>query len=222
MRLLSVVGASPGIGKSRLCASLTEWLSDSGWLVDHFEEDHVLTRPAFAQVAADFTTTGRVDPAVLVDATVRYVTEAAVAGVEVIVMDSLIPYVPSLIALGYDEPQIAAIVDGLADRIAAFPTMAIFLDGDASTSLGRAAAREGPDWLGWYAAKLARYGVLAAPEPNLDALSDYLSRERALTLRVLRRQPWALSVVERVDELSPEDVFEVVRHAVTGFCGPAP
>jgi len=149
MRLAAVVGAAPGIGKSRLCASLVDWLTDEGLAAGHFAEEHVLSRPAFAAVASEFTTTGRVSSTVLVDATVRYLADAAATGIAVVVMDSLIPFVPSLLAFGHLEHDIAAIVDDLATRIAAIPTVTVFLDGDASTALPRAAEVRvcaPPDW----------------------------------------------------------------------------
>ena len=135
MQLVAVVGASPGIGKSLLCTSLATWLSGEGWAVDHFEEEHVLTRPAFAQLAADFTTTGTVGPDVFVDTTVRYLTDAEATNIDVVVMDSLLPFVPSLLAFGHSEDDIDTIVDGLAERIATIPTLVVFLDGDATLGL---------------------------------------------------------------------------------------
>ncbi len=216
MRLIAVTGASPGIGKSALCTALTRWLAQAGLSVDQFEEDHVLSRPAFATVAVDFTVTGAVSPTVLIDATVRYLADAEAAGVEVVVMDSLVPYVPSLLAFGHSEQNIAEILDELAARIATIPTLAVFLDGDAATGLRRAAAREGPEWLRWYAAKLARYG-LVGHDADLASLSDYLARERDTTLHILRRQPWDLIVVDHADKVPPDDVFHTVVTAVMAF-----
>jgi thymidylate kinase len=223
MWLVAVVGAAPGIGKSRLCVSLVDWLTDAGLAVDHFAEEHVLNRPAFAAVAAEFGATGRVSPTVLVDATARYLADAAAAGTAVVVMDSLIPFVPSLLAFGHTEHDIAGIVDDLASRIATFPTVTVFLDGDAATALPRAAAREGNDWLAWYTDKLARYGLLADPEPDLTAVCEYLSHERATTLRVLRRQSWNLVIIEHADTSPHEQVFHTARQAVAALItDPAP
>lgn len=72
MRFIAVAGSCPGIGKSTLCTALVCWLSDAGLRVDHFEEEHVLTRPQFAQVATEFTDTGVVGGASFVEATVCY------------------------------------------------------------------------------------------------------------------------------------------------------
>jgi len=35
---------------------LVDWLTDAGLAVDHFAEEHVLHRPAFAAVATEFAT----------------------------------------------------------------------------------------------------------------------------------------------------------------------
>jgi thymidylate kinase len=216
MLLISVVGAAPGIGKSSVCASLAEWLSAGGRRVDHFQEEQVLTRPRFARVAADFASTGVVEPRVLVDATVHHLNDAAAEGVEVALVDSLIPYMPSLLAFGHDEASIAGIVTTLSARIAAFPTLVVYLDGDPAVALHRAAARDGQKWLSAYADKLARYG-LVAEGADAEALRAYLDTERAITLRILRRQPWELAVVADADRGSPDEVFTAVRAAVTRF-----
>jgi nucleoside-triphosphatase THEP1 len=49
--LVTVWGSSPGIGKSTLCAGLSEWLSGAGLRVDLFREEEILTRPQYAEVA---------------------------------------------------------------------------------------------------------------------------------------------------------------------------
>jgi thymidylate kinase len=223
VRLIAVSGASPGIGKSVLCQALAGWLTQAGLSVDHFEEDHVLRRPAFARVADDFQTTGRVRPRVLVDATVRYLRDAAADGTDVVVMDSLVPYVPSLLASGHHEQEITRIVSELAVRIGSIPVLIVFLDGDAVVGLRRASAREGEPWLRWYAAKLLRYGLIGDHQPDLATLREYLSHERATTLRVLQRQPWQLLIAEHADTTAPADLFATVRASVEPFlAGQAP
>jgi adenylate kinase family enzyme len=42
--LISVIGSSPGVGKSTLCRALADWLAGVGVSVDHFEGAEVLTR----------------------------------------------------------------------------------------------------------------------------------------------------------------------------------
>lgn len=120
---------------------------------------------------------------------------------------------PLLLAFGHTEQGINTVLDKLARQIVAIPTLAVYLDGDAATALGRAVEREGPDWLGWFGAKLAGYGKVPM-EPEWAGLCAYLSHQRDTELRVLRRQPWDLLVVERADEVTPDAVFSSVRVTV--------
>ena len=107
--LISVVGSSPGVGKSTLCRSLAAWLSGTGASVVLFEEADILTRPAFRSVAGEFGDgTGSVRPETLVDAVRAYVTQEAAAGRDHLVTDALLPFVPSLVAWGHDEDTLAA------------------------------------------------------------------------------------------------------------------
>jgi hypothetical protein len=209
VRIIAVCGSSPGVGKSLLGGTLADLLSAAGERVEHFAEEHVLSRPEFAEVATAFTETGIVAPGVLVDATVKYLTAAAAAGADTVILDALIPYVPSLLAFGFAESGINRIITGLASRISFWPVLAVFLDGDATVALHRAIAREDPGWLDWYGDKLCRYG-LVEPAADVPALAAYLERERDVTLRVLRRQPWRLAVVERADAKSPMEVLGAV------------
>ena len=71
--LITVWGASPGVGKSTLCAGLSQWLADAGLRVDHFREEEILTRPQFAAVAEDFKATGAVDLGTLIATTAQFV-----------------------------------------------------------------------------------------------------------------------------------------------------
>jgi hypothetical protein len=90
----------------------------------------------------------------------------------------------------------------LGDILAPLRPVMIFLDGNASTALSRAAAREGPAWLDWYIGKLARYEV--NPEVHdVASAAEYLRRERAVTLSVARRQNWGLIVIEHATDLTP-------------------
>jgi thymidylate kinase len=212
--VVAVNGVAPGVGKSRLCTTLAAHLTGAGWHVALFPEEYVLQHPAFAEVAAQFTTTGIIDPDVLVEASVTYLAHTADAGADVVVLDSLIPYVPSLLAFGYDEDAIDLLVAGLTARIAGTAVLAVFLDGDPDRALRRAIAREPDGWLDWFITKLARYRLIG-PEPGLDQVHAYLASQRDLTLRVLRRQPWALLVVADADRLPADHVTGLVGNQVT-------
>ena len=106
--LISVWGASPGIGKSTLCAGLSQWLAGAGLRVDHFREEEILTRPQFAAVAGHFQATGAVEPPALLTATTQFVDSVLARGDDVVVADALMPFVPSLLAMGHSDQAIHA------------------------------------------------------------------------------------------------------------------
>jgi hypothetical protein len=220
VRFIAVAGSCPGIGKSTLCGAIVGWLAGVGLRVDHFEEEQVLSRPQFAQVAAEFTGTGVVESASFVDATVRYLADVAAAGTDVAVTDALVPWVPSLLAFGHSEQSVNRVLDEFAGRIASTPTVVVYLDGDADAALSRAVEREGPGWLDWFGAKLARYGRVTPDHTRAD-ICDYLAQQRATELRVLKRQPWDLLIVENADELSPDAVLRTVRDRLAEFVAAA-
>jgi len=73
--LVAVFGASPGIGKSTLVRQLAESVPP-GSRVDQFDEEDVLSRPEFADVARQFRATGNVDIDTLLDGSARFVVTA--------------------------------------------------------------------------------------------------------------------------------------------------
>lgn len=211
--LITVWGASPGMGKSTLCTGLARRLTDAGLRVDHFREEDIMTRPQFAAVAEEFTATGRVEPATLLAATARFVESVLRSDDDVVIADALVPFVPTLLAMGHDEPAIDAFLADLTPVLAPVGPVMVFLDGDAATALPRAARREGPHWLDWYVAKLARYRVEPAVTDAASAVT-YLRRERAATLATVRRSRWQLVVVDQADRLSPAEVLEAAQHGL--------
>ena len=194
MRLISVVGAAPGIGKSTFCQQLVAGLRAGGERVDHFAEAEIMTRPVYAVAAQQFRDTGFIQPRVLVDCTVTYLRQAAAAGVQVVVADALTPFVPSLLAFGHREQDIVEIVRELAAQLPDVRAEVMFLDGDVATALNRAATREGPDWLAWYTTKLARYHLLPDRPTDTD-LHTYLAHQRATTLRVATALGWPVTIL---------------------------
>lgn len=211
--LIAVWGASPGIGKSTLCAGLSEWLSRTGLRVDHFQEEEIMTRPQYAEVASHFTATGEVERDALLSATARFADSVLAAGTDVVVADALMPYVPSLLAMRHSEQAIAAFMADLADILAPLRPVMIFLDGDPAAALSRATAREEPGWLEWYIGKLARYQVRPEVHDSASA-ADYLRRERAVTLSVVSRQDWGLILIENATELTPDEVLHAAQQGL--------
>lgn len=217
-RLIALAGSSPGIGKSTACRALCRRLREAGLRVDHFEEDHIRSRPEFAGVAADFDQTGAVSPQVLLEATASYVTAAR----DVIVTDALMPYIPSLLAFGQTQTAIASFLDRLDDVLAPLDPVLVYLDGDPDRALARASEREGPQWLDWFVAKLARYRV-SPPVHDPPTAARYLRYERELTLRLLGTSRWRLAIIPDADRGSPEEVeAAVLAHLSREFAGGSP
>ena len=216
--LISVCGASPGVGKSTLCGGLARWLTDAGLRVDHFREEEILTRPQFAAVAEQFKANGTVELGTLRAATAEFVAAVVASGDDVVIADALMPYVPTLLAMGHGEGTIEAFMTDLTEVLAPVGPVMLFLDGNAGAALPRAARREGEQWLDWYVAKLSGYEVTPAVTDVASAVR-YLRREREVALDVVRREGWGLAVVERADELSREEVLRVARRELKPWLG---
>ncbi|MER5439467.1 ATP-binding protein [Streptomyces sp. NPDC002790] len=194
--LIAVVGSSPGVGKSTLCGALARWADASGAVVDHFEEADILVRPAFSAVAEEFAGgAGSVRPRTLVEATRSYVEQARADGVDVLVTDALIPFIPSLVAWGHDETAIAEVVHDLEEAVQPARVTVVFLRDDPEVALRRAVEREGPQWADWYVDKL-RNSPGTASVSDLASAADHLRRESELTLRRLAATRWNVVSVD--------------------------
>ncbi|MYV46665.1 hypothetical protein [Streptomyces sp. SID2888] len=211
--LITVWGASPGVGKSTLCTGLSQWLADTGLRVDHFREEEILTRPQFAAVAEEFKATGTVALRTLITAAAKFVDAVVASGDDVVVADALMPFVPTLLAMGHGEETIDAFMTDLTAVLARVRPVMVFLDGNAESALSRAATRDGEQWLDWYVGKLASYQV-SPPVADVASAVQYLLRERAVTLGAARWKDWGLIVIERADELSPSEVLRVAQRSM--------
>ncbi|MQY40594.1 hypothetical protein SRB17_86270 [Streptomyces sp. RB17] len=116
--LISVWGASPGVGKSTLCDGLSRWLAGAGLRGDHFREEEVLTRPQFTAVAEEFKATGRVRLQTLIAGTAQFVDAVVASGDDVVITDALVPFVPTLLAMGHGEEAIDAFMSDLTEVLA--------------------------------------------------------------------------------------------------------
>lgn len=214
--LIAVVGSSPGVGKSTLCRALARRAAESGATVDHFEEADILSRPAFRPVAEEFAGgSGSVRPGTLVESTREYVAKARAEGVDILVTDALLPFIPSLVAWGHDETAIAAVLAELARAVRPTHVSVVYLRDDPDTALRRAVAREGPAWLDWYVTKLG-----AAPGTrsvkDLPSAAEHLRREEELTLRLLAGTHWRVLRVD-VGGRDAERTERYVRENLPGL-----
>lgn len=142
-------------------------------------------------------------------------------GYDVVVTDALIPFVPSLRAWGQSEETIDQFLRELREILAPARTVLVYLDGDPSPALSRAAEREGPDWLTWYITKLSRCQVTPAVH-DIDSACGYLRREREVTLRLAGRQPWDLVRIDNADQLPRHTVQETAVASLTQLLGGGP
>lgn len=196
--IIAVDGASPGIGKSTLCAALAPALG-----ADQFREEEILTRPEFAPAADEFKTGGRIKPETILRSMREF---AKTSGL--VVTDALLPFVPSLLVWGYDETAIGEFHDALSQAIEPARVIFVYLDGDPDQALRRACEREEPGWLDWL---LGKFGV-----PDRSAMIEHLRRQRDITLRLVARQPWSLVVLDAdqpTDRVLADAIRDVRDHA---------
>ncbi|MFI0815832.1 hypothetical protein ACH4TX_00930 [Streptomyces sp. NPDC021098] len=206
VRLISVIGSSPGVGKSTLCRAVAEWLADTGASVDHFEEADILTRPAFRPVAEEFAGgAAAVQPATLVECTRAYVAESLAAGKEYLVTDALLPFIPSLVAWGHEETALVEVMAELNRAVEPAQVTMVYVHDDPETALRRAVEREGAAWEDWYVRKLAGSPGTRAVH-DLPSAAAHLRFEAELTRRLLSRTPWHVLTVD-AGSLNAEEAF---------------
>ncbi|RKN47313.1 hypothetical protein [Streptomyces hoynatensis] len=196
MRVISVLGSSPGVGKSTLCRALAEWLSGTGASVDHFEEEDILRRAAFRPVAEEFDGgAGSVRPATLVACTRAYVAESLAQGRDYLLTDALLPFIPSLVAWGHPEETLRRVIAELDRVVAPAEIVLVYLRDDPEKALRRAIDREGSAWGDWYVAKLAAAPGTRAVH-DLASAAAHLRAEAELTRRLLAESPWPVLTLD--------------------------
>ncbi|MCX4675431.1 hypothetical protein OG413_08875 [Streptomyces sp. NBC_01433] len=216
--LISVIGSSPGVGKSTLCRAVADWLTDAGASVDHFEEADVLTRPAFRPVAEEFAGgAAGVRPATLVACTRAYVEESLGSGKDHLVTDALLPFVPSLVAWGHDENTLIHVMAELTRAVEPAEVTVVYVHDDPDTALRRAVDREGAAWEDWYVARLAGSPGTRAVH-DLASAAAHLRYEADLTRRLLARTPWHLLTVE-AGVLNAQEAFAHTRRHLAEALG---
>lgn len=196
-RALLVVldGVAPGVGKSTLAAGVADWCAGLGVRVDHFREAEILSRPAFSGVARQFRDRDRVAPDALLDAIESYLAALDADGMDVAILDALLPFIPSLLAWAYDDAAVGAFVTDLTELLRGRPLLVLYLDGDPEQAIARAVGREDPGWLAWL---VSRYVGVRCGGPVRDAASlvEHFRRRRRLTLRLLIERGWDLVVLD--------------------------
>lgn len=211
--IIAVDGVAPGIGKSTVATALAARLAARGFAVDHFREEDILTRPAYGAVAKQFRDIGRVEPRLLLEATASYLADSCCAGVDVVVVDSLLPFIPSLLAWGHDRRTIATFVQELTDVLRNTSSVLIYLDGPVEQALDRAVRREGETWLPWL---IGRFAGAAEPVTDLASLCGHLKRRRQTTLPLLSAHGWNVVLVEDAQRRRTEEIVTLALDALRG------
>ncbi len=183
--IVAVSGCAPAVGVSTLTRGLRDVFARDQ-RVDLVEEDEVLTRPVFAPMARELAVTGACGTATLAGCVTDFIRESAASDYDVVVCDSLFPFVRSL--SDWDNGEIA--IDGFlaecTEAIGLTPFTVIYLDADVRSALRYAAEREPAGWLKWYVTNLVR-NETAGAATELDLAVGVLEREREIALRLMWR-----------------------------------
>jgi thymidylate kinase len=192
-----VTGAGPGLGKSTLSQAITKHLETAGLSVQAFREMEIENHPAFVQVMKEFITSGEASRTTLLEAADSYL-KGVDGTAQVIVLDALFAYLPSLLAWGDTDVEILDFFDQMAGLLTNFKVIEIHLTGDVKAGLKRAAKREGGDWLAEHITKVS--GYRGAPKiSTLEDAVDYLNALALRSISLLTTTPWAVAFVNADD-----------------------
>ena len=198
--LIAVTGDGPGLGKSTLVRLLHGALS-SRFEVELFREEDILTDPSFDTVMAEFRRTGEASIDALISGASRFSQSVRTRRPVVVVLDSLLPYLPSLFAWGLTDTEIADFFATLASALEPTRLIQLHLAGDVREGLQRASRREGGDWLERQIVKTNSYrgsGQVSSAQDLVGYLEAGAQRARVL----LRNAPWPVEEIDAFDGLT--------------------
>ena len=150
--------------------------------------------PEFATVATQFRATGEVVLDALLDASARFVTSAR--NYDLVVTDTLFPFVPSLLAWGHDETTIRSFLSQLHTLLRPLHPIVVYLDGEPAEALSRAASRSGDAWLRVCLAKASTYKTVPPIQDLADTVA-HLRHERDVTLQAMIDTGYSVVVLPR-------------------------
>jgi hypothetical protein len=206
--IVAVSGCAPAVGASTLARGLHDVFSRDQ-RVDLVEEDEVLTRPVFAPMARELAVTGACGTATLAGCVTDFIRDSAASEHDVVVCDSLFPFVRSL--SDWDNGEIA--IDGFlaecSEAIGLTPFTLVYLDADIHAALRNAAEREPAGWLEWYVTNLVR-NETAGTASQLDLAVGVLEHEREVALSLMAKHGWD---VRRIPETHLLNIVEVLERA---------
>ena len=194
--LVLINGAVPGLGKSTLATHLTGRLRESGRDVELFQEEEILDRPEFTAVIQEWRTTNRVADGTLLAATSEYLAWCRHRSANVYVLDALLPFLPSLLAWGRSDAQVAEFFRQLAELMPGFEVLHIQLEGAVRSSLNRAREREGAAWLDSLVAKVGSYEDEGRKTSDLESVVAYFDSATRRSHELLAMAPWPVCFVD--------------------------
>ena len=193
--LVLVTGSGPGLGKSTLARTLAERFRLAGYQVALFAEEEIGSNSAFAGVMEEFQSSGRVALPTLLQASSKYLDILDESDVQVAVLDALFAFLPSLLAWGCADHEIAEFFQHMADLLTERPVLEIHLIGDLVDGLARAGAREGNDWLDRHVLKVSTYEGAPRVSDIRDAAS-YLEDLEHRSVSLLHNAPWRVEFLD--------------------------
>jgi len=193
--LVLITGSGPGLGKSTLARTLADGLRLAGYEVALFAEEEIETNPAFAWVMEEFQSSGRVELPALLKASSKYLGSLDERHVEVAILDALFAFLPSLLAWGHTDHEIAEFFQHMARLFSERPVLEIHLIGDLVDGLARAGAREGNDWLDRHVLKVSTYEGAPRVSDIRDAAS-YLEDLEHRSVSLLHNAPWRVEFLD--------------------------
>jgi hypothetical protein len=212
--LILVKGALPGLGKSTLSRGLAARLRDGGLDVEEFEEQAILDRPEFAAAIGEWRSTSRVSFETLLVGTHAYLEACRRRRADVYVVDSLLPFLPSLFAWGRSDGEIRGFFSELRALMRGFEVLLLQLEGDATTGLQRAAGREAEGWLPRFVAKVHDYEDDGRTTRDFESVVAYLESAASRSRKLLSRAPWRVWFVQV--EQDCELVLDLVMSSLGG------
>jgi hypothetical protein len=193
--LILITGSGPGLGKSSLARGLSASFAANGQSTLLFREEEISSHPAFSALWEEFGTTGEVQLNVLLGSAAGFLHEMETSSYDIVVLDALLAYLPSLLAWGHSDLEIRQFFGRVAELLVSFEVIEIHLQGDLGAGLRRAAEREGGDWLDRFVTKVSSF----QGAPIISSADDALSYWDALAARgerLLQTAPWSVEFVD--------------------------
>ncbi len=131
---------------------------------------------------------------------------------DLVVTDTLFPFVPSLLAWGHDEATIRSFLALLHTILRPLHPIVVYLDGEPAEALSRAASRSGDAWLRAFLAKASTYKTVPPIQDLADTVA-HLRHERDVTLQAMIDTGYSVVVLRDAHARSPDDlVAEAQQH----------